>query len=58
MSQGSNNARKTHCPAGHAYSGDNVRHAVNAMGRLERRCKACDRRHKDRQKQKRRGRRA
>ncbi|WP_236036413.1 hypothetical protein [Rhizorhabdus histidinilytica] len=35
-------AAKTHCPAGHPYSGDNLFHDKNG-GRL---CRTCSRKHK------------
>ena len=34
------NARKTHCPSGHPYSGDNLRVRPGMYGRV---CKACHR---------------
>lgn len=34
------NAKKTHCPQGHPYSGDNLRINSNTGGRI---CKACSR---------------
>lgn len=40
MPRGDANAAKTHCPSGHALTGDNVRISKRATG--ERRvCKAC-----------------
>lgn len=36
-------ARKTHCPNGHPYSGDNLRINQLSGGRQSRACRACDR---------------
>lgn len=35
------NARKTHCPEGHAYAGDNVRVYARPSGTPSRYCRAC-----------------
>lgn len=37
------NARKTHCEAGHPFSGDNLLVVSGSPGRTRRRCKVCDR---------------
>lgn len=36
------NARKTHCPQNHPYSGDNLRIEIDARGRPHRKCRACN----------------
>ena len=42
------NASKEHCPAGHPYSGSNLRIASNRRGRKMRLCRECDnRRHRE-----------
>lgn len=35
------NARKTHCPQGHVYSGDNVYLYISKLGNPARSCRAC-----------------
>lgn len=37
------NARKTHCPRGHAYAGENLGLRAGENGRRKRYCKACKR---------------
>ncbi len=40
------NGRKTHCPAGHALSGENVHvYTIRATGTLGRRCRTCSAEH-------------
>lgn len=36
------NVRKTHCPRGHEYSGENLYFSKNANGSTSRKCKACN----------------
>jgi hypothetical protein len=44
------NARKTHCPAGHPYEGDNLRVYIRPSGHAMRTCKACIRQHNARRR--------
>ena len=37
------NKKKTHCPRGHSYTGENVSVQMGSRGTLFRRCRACDR---------------
>jgi hypothetical protein len=39
--RGVHNREKTHCPAGHEYTEDNVYRFVSRGGYLSRRCKTC-----------------
>lgn len=38
---GGRNLRKTHCPSGHPYSGDNLIQRVQRNGRINRQCRSC-----------------
>lgn len=46
----SQNKRKTHCPQGHPYSGDNLRVYARPGGKPSRYCRACMRRHNQKEK--------
>lgn len=47
-------SRKTHCPQGHPYSGDNVRVCKTKVGRgIGRKCRTCEREHVRRQAERR-----
>lgn len=39
---GARNAKKTHCPKGHAYSEDNIYWSKAANNRIQRHCRTCN----------------